>query len=388
MRKIFGAGRSQNPFAPFALNNIFERDVTGLALAEDQTPAKKIANQLNYNNEAYEHWYGYTGPAFATGEITKANIASFTPTVFIVPYNETTQKITFIKEGGEPQPAGESSNLQSYFEKVPVPDVTKVPGGAIVAEGTDKHICILRYNLDGTIELWECWKLEGTPGSYTMRYGGYIRNTREWNGIFPNNWGARATSLALTGGLITQQDLVEVLSGGSIKHALLMTIAVTDAPGPIAPATRQDRQVNVPELHEGKANPAYPNVDAVAEASWFRFPKSSSPSEFGMTGLLEKAIYEAIRKYGVFVGDGNTCRFVIESPLSSGSKYSYNKVFPLAGAPAVNLAPFGSGASFTYAQGLADYKLPLFSEKLYGSSGSIFSKQPWQNLELLAPRSS
>jgi hypothetical protein len=380
--RTFGGARAQNPLAPFAPGSIFQRDVTALALASDQTPASKVGNQLSYNRTDYTHWYGYTGPGYtSSGKPTHATLSTFTITLWVVPAGQPTEKITYIQDNGEPQPPGAATNLQSHFKAVPVPTLAKIPGGGLVtAEGTDGWMCIWQPS---TNQMWETWKLAGSPGSLTMRYGGYVPNVNGWNGIFPNNWGARATSLALIGGMISLQDIIEVLRGGSINHALAIDIPVTDAEGPIAPATRQDRMSRTPELYEGSPNPAFGSVDGVAESSWFRFPVSSHPNEYGIVEPLEVAIYEAIRKYGVFVADtgGQAPTFNIESPLPLGSPYSWAKVNPLAGAP----TPFGS---FPYIPAAwKDSTLPKITQEIEGSF-SIFTKQPWQNLELLAPRSS
>jgi hypothetical protein len=379
--RVSGGTRSQSPFSPFAPNNIFVRDVTGLALAADQTPARKIGNQLSYNRTDYTHWYGYTGPGYtSSGNPTHAQLSTFTPTLWIVPAGQPTEKITYIQENGEPQPAGAATNLQSHFEAVPVPTLAKIPGGGLVtAEGTDGWMCIWQPS---TNQMWETWKLAGSPGSLTMRYGGYVPNVSAWNGIFPNNWGARATSLALIGGMISLQDIIEVLRGGSINHALSIDIPVTDAAGPVAPATRQDRFSHTPELFGGKPNPAFGSVDGVAESSWFRLPPESHPSEYGITKPLEVAIYEAMRKYGLFVADtgGQAPTFNIEAPLALGSPYSWARVNPLAGAPSA----YGS---FAYIPGTwTDSTLAKITEEITGTA-SMFTKQPWQNLELLEPRS-
>lgn len=382
----FGGSRAQNPFAPFAPNNIFARKVGSLPLAASQVPARKVGNQLSYskatysyNGEAAPKFYGYSGIGYATPTgttETKANISSFTPTLWVVSAGTPTQKVTYVnKITGEPEPAGAATNLQSHFEAVPMPDVTKVPGGSLVAIGTDRQLTVWRPS---TNEMWEIYNLQGSSGSYTMTYGGYIANVSQFNGILPNNWGANATSLAQFGATITMQDLVEVLRGGSINHALSVGLPVTG--GLVAPATRHDGSSLTPELHEGSPNPAFGFVDEVAESCWFRFPPSSHPSEYGITKPLEKAIYEAIREYGFFVANtSGAVAFYMECPLALGSPYSWAKVNPIVGARV------GTGgyipASWT------DKTLPVMTEEIFGAA-SCWTKQPWQTLELLEARTS
>jgi hypothetical protein len=358
--------------------------VTVLAAASDQSLAAKAANQMNYNNVGHS-FSGYAGTGWSTAsgvKYTKANLTTFTPSLFVVSGVEPTQKVTFVKENGEAQPAEEANGLQAGFEAVPMPDVTKVAGAKLTADTGDSEICIVRPS---TGEMWEMWKFFGTSGAYTFRYGAYLPNFRASNGVLPNNWGARATSLALIGGLITMQDLVDILMGGSIGHALAVAMPAT-GPGWVGPATRSDKGAGqydtfLPELHEGAANPAYPYVDAVPEGSWFRFPPGSRAGEHGLTKYLEVAVYEAIRRHGMFVADAGSenPHFYIETPLSIGSAYSWARVNPIAGAPFV----FNAGLGYMPAS-WTDSKLPTFAETINGE-GNCFAVQPWQLLERLEP---
>jgi hypothetical protein len=379
------AGRGQSPLRAMIPNAIFFRAVTGLAAAEDQTPALLAANQLRYGVGASGTFHGYEGVGYGQFWPLRGNINGSTPSLFVVPSFTPTQKVLWVNSEGKPHAKGASANLQSYIEEVPIPELAGVPSGRLTAEGgTDQEISIWQPSTGKYWEFWR-WGVISPPEGYaaTCQYAGYIANTREWNGILPNKWGARATSLALTGGLITLQDLVEVLEGGKIKHALGVSLDAI-AEEIVAPATRHDLVVSTNTVKEegGKANPAYGTVDAVAESRWFRFPSASKPSEFGLTKMLEVAVFEAVREYGLFVDDGGSIRFSIESPVSMGSQYAFAKVNPLAGATGSGWTTF----SFIPA-GMTNPLLGHFEESISGTS-SCFTKQPWRELEALEPRTS
>ncbi len=368
-----------------APNNVFSRNVTALAAAEDQTPAKRAANQLEYSHAAYSYngepapkFYGYEGIGYGTSLNPKANITTFTPSLFVVPGTTPTQKVTYVNPAGEPQPPGTATNLQGTWENVPMPDVTKVPAGALVAGGTDKELAVWRPSTD---EYWEFFKLEGEPGAYKAHYGGYIPEVSKWNGIFPHLWGARACSLMLMGGVITMQDLFEVLQGKKIKHALALVLYVTKAGGPVPPATRCDEEENTVAEHEGQPNPAKGTVDAVAEGTRLRLPPTAKPGEYGLTKLLEVAVFEMAREYGIIVVDQGSVQFDIECPVASGSPYAFNVYNPLAGAPA-------EWGSFPYIPGsMTKEGLGHFEEAISGP-GNAFAKQPWQIAEVVVAQSS
>jgi hypothetical protein len=401
--RAFAAGRWQSPLSPFAPGGIFTRDMTSHALAASQVFARQLGNQLSYANPLYSYdgkpapsFYGYAGIGYGqntNGFQTVANIQTFTPALFIVPAGHPTEAVTYVNSLGEAQPPGAGHNLQASFEAVPVPILAKVPSGRLTAEGTDKE-CVIWQPSTG--KMWEMFRLEGKPGAWTFQYGAFIGpgSTHgangapgEWDGIFGAGeggqiYGARASGLAAIGGSISLQDLVEVLRGGPIRHALSLSLPVTEN-AHVAPATRNDSIANVPEKHEGAANPAYPRVDQVPEGSWFTFPAASKPGDFGITGALAIAVFEAIRVYGVFINDGSgACSFSIESPVSLGSPYCYAKVNPFAGATE---AQPGYVYANTIAPGSwADATLPTLQERITGTA-SIWMKMPWKELQLLEP---
>jgi hypothetical protein len=392
-----GATRKQNPFSPFAPGNIFERDMQGAARAASQKAATSLWRQMNYDN------FSFSGglPGYITGKsFPKTNMTYSTPAIYCVPTWTSTQKVTLINpETGKPfSPSG----LQGYCEAVPMPNVTKVPAGNILAGGTDKEMVVIRSNATGTVEMWEFWQVEGTPGAYTAHYGGYISDLRTFAGVLPNNWGARATSLACMGGTITLQDLVEISLGRTdIGHAIEIAIPVT-GPSHVAPATRSDKgggyDNQLPAEYEGKPNPAASNEDAIDEGTWFVFPAAAHPSEYGITQPLEVALFNTFQKYGYFIGDNagvSACSLNVECPIALGSPYSWARVDPVSGTPmATERGSTGSGGpneEVTYVpSSWRDPSLTAIIEHLAISphihnTQCCLTNQPWDIGEVLEP---
>lgn len=372
--------RPQLPFAPFHPSNIFSRDNTASTRNGDQSEAKKLANQLNYGNPAYA-FSGYAGigwgiPAF--GFQTVANIREYATTIFYMPPGYPRRKVLYVDGSLSAQPVGWANNLQAPFNSVPVPDPAAVRSTVVPYESPDTDKQTVIFDL-GTGEMWEMFRFKLPYFKPTFQYGGYLASAAAGKGIYPFNaegtWGAGATSLYALGGTITAQDLVEVLRGGKIKHALCVACPAVKGPAQL-PSTRFDAFHNLPALDpEGNPNPAYPEVDAVREGSWFMFPAAAKPSDFGMTGRIEIAIFEAIQTYGLFVNNASgNCSFYVERPATLGTPYSWARVNPWAGY----VTDMGLPASLT------DWSLPPIDE-LFSGTASVFAKQPWGQLEQLEP---
>ena len=181
----FASGQEKGPLIIGAPTSIFYRKVTALSPASNQVPALKIANQLSYGNSNYSYngepapnFYGYSGVGIGPQNArTEAEIKQWTFAVFVVPGNQPTQKVTFVNEGREPRAPGASSNLQSYFEAVPMPEIGKVPSGRLNPEtGTDQYLCVWQPN---TNKMWEMWRLREEGGEYSFQYGGFIEDLKQ-----------------------------------------------------------------------------------------------------------------------------------------------------------------------------------------------------------------
>lgn len=407
--------RHQAPLALAAANQFFRRLVTELPTSPSQADKEKLANQLYYSNSAQSgKFYGYSGFGRAeavNGFSNNINWEAYSTPLYVVSGTTTRVKLWLVEESGaeetlrtsgaEPYPA-----LREAYAEVPIPNASLLPSvngkQQIWAEGTDRQAAIWCPDTD---ELWEIHRLgkfatttgEGpVAGEWKFGYGSYAHPYSTSKGVAPLGE-MSASGLSGIAGNISLQDIVEVLRGDAIRHALGISVYVR-ANEHLAPAKTNDSGMKaIPEYMEDgiTANPAYaasePYPDAIPEGLWCRFPPASRASEYGMSGALEAAMYEAMREYGVVVRDGGgACSFYIEDPRTLGSPYSYAKVNPFSGA----ISPHGGKTAEKLAAYLEDVpsswtdaSLPRLEEEFTGAS-SVFSKMPWRELEQLEPRSS
>jgi hypothetical protein len=396
------AGRGQASLQLFSSNSIFRRKLPSVrTLASDQTPALKFANQCNYSNPNYSYngspapsFYGYSGTGygnFGSGHQAIVNFNAYTTAFYVVDGSVPTQTVTWVNfttaTTWTAKPPGAFNNFQAGFNAVPVPDVTQIPQGQVWPAGTDRATTIWRPS---TNELWEMWRLYGSPGSYIFGYGGYMNNVTDFNGIWPNTWGTSASSIALDGGMISIQDVIDVLHGLPIQHALKIAVTVA-ANAFVPPATRNDSSSSTPQYDPDgiTPNPAYGFVDAVAEGTWFAFPASFNPTTaMPGAGPLALAIATAFRDYGLVVTDGSgVCTLDMEDPRVLGSPYSYAKVNSFAGSTGTAAGYYDSYINNNVPGSWTDSTLPKVTEVMTGPS-SVLSQIPWQQLQVLQPFSS
>lgn len=423
---LASSGRWQKPFLPFSPTSIFTRDMTTHPRASSQVEARKLANQMNYANKNFVNkegfngavapsFYGYAGIGYGENKLgfqTVVNLSSFTPAVFIVPAGYPTQKVTLVNNLREPREAGYDNNLQNSFNAVPVPLLELVPAGKLTSEGTDKELVILQLSANGleVEKAWEMWSFAGTEGNQSFQYGaciapgsthGFNGKPSEWNGIFTPGeggqiYGARATGLACMGGLITHQDLVEVLRTPEgedpiIRHALEIA-SVCNINEHVAPATRNDTIRAIPKEHEGESNPAYPEHDGLREGAFFALPPEAHYSEFGIsrkTEPLTVAVFRGIQKHGMFICDsGGTNSLYLQWYGSLGTPFSpllNAKVNPFAGASGV--AEGYKKANEVTPASWTDESLPHITQALGSSGGGVMEKllPAAASLEVLEP---
>jgi len=346
-----GSSSALAPLDIFGPSNIFVRNIASLPASTNQVPAEKIIAQMKL-------------------PVTIQPPSSYSPSLYVVPAGQPTQKVKV--------PA-EHVGLQEQCEAVPVPTAALIPSKSIwTPTGTDKWVCFWQPS---TNKMWEFWTFEGTEGSYKAGYGGFVEGVSNWNGIYANLEGARATSLSLCGGMISIQDLIEVLLGGGIRHALVVNLPVTkpieSEKGPIPPATRCDEQMNDTAVE----------ADGVAESNWFRLaPHTISTYINTSTEPLAAAIDQAMQTYGFFVGDSaGSATINVQSMQHAGSVYAYEKINPFAGLKAPTEPYYDWNASqYGYADSLYDPSLPLLKEV----PAKVLLKIPFLLTERIEPRSS
>lgn len=395
LARVTQSGRSSIP--PYYLpSSIFNRPISSSdTLATDQTPAARLANQINYGRQAGYTFQGYTGIGYGNYEWPASiafNFTKFSVPIHVVDNTTPKQPVgLYYTSGGTyyKYAAGYQNNLQSYLLSVPIPEKSLCPmitGTSpytdVFADGTDHEIFI--WNRD-TDEGWEFWAMTNSNANATAltgytwnaKYAGYIPSVSNFNGVFPDLWGARACSLGAAGGMITLQDLRDVYAGGRINHALCFSNAFNGGSGTqVAPATRSDgvganNMVNIPAGFPGAgtANPAY-GQDVLYEGARFRFPANVDLS--GLVDPMSIAIAEAIRDYGLInVDTSGALAFYVEDPRTLGSPYH------LQGPDAVDprTLAWPSGAWYT-------------ATVTTNGSTSVLAPLPWTQLQVLTPVSS
>lgn len=402
------AGKLLGARGTFMPNGIYRDLAEDLARASDQSPAGRVANQLLYNRPSESgKYFGYSGIGYG-GLKPEYNTAvewfQYTEPTYVVPYNQPTQRVWLVQE----EPALESGNpgklapeeelrtgetnraIMATLANVPLPLLKDLPHGRIPSAGTDSQVLIWRPATD---ELWEFHRLckfQDGPlkGQWKAGAGHYQAEVSKYRGVAPLNTGQVSASKLSIGMLtITMGDLLRVLRGGAIEHALGLTLMVTKDEH-VAPATNNDHRENPFEkMEDGTTpNPAFGNVDAVPEGSWFVFPKASRASDYpSLTTPFEKAFYEALRKYGFVVHDGGgSVRFKLEDPCPLFTPYSRVSTNPFNGNPFYD-SYVNEGTTEEQRKGWIDSSLTTLSDVMTGP-GNPMQNMPWRTLELLTPR--
>ena len=216
------------------------------------------------------------------------------------PWINTTQYSTPIYEVGPGVPTQKVvldtaySPLQQAWLNVPVPPNAKP------AAGNDGHMVIHQPSTD---TMWEFWKGAWRDGAWHARWGGRMTGASTNPGFYSGtlgSWGATATSLALAGGVITDEDL----AAGRIDHALALAIPQTRAGVWSLPAQRTDGQVA--------------SANAIPEGARFRIAPNVNLDAIAMPRLT-RMMAVAAQRYGIIIRDkGGAVTFYGEDPKSVG----------------------------------------------------------------------
>jgi len=184
-----------------------------------------------------------------------------------------------------------------YAAGVPIPD------GATPAAGTDKHMAIWQPS---TNTMWEFWAMDmnNQTNEWEAQWGGYMVNNSENPGFYLapcTYWGATATSLALTGGLL----LIDEIKSGVIEHALALAVVETTKGEYVSPAERGD----------GWSTAA----TAIPEGTRYRLPSSLNITDLKLHPFAEMMAF-ALQKYGGLVRDtaGAIISSYCEPPPANG----------------------------------------------------------------------
>lgn len=450
------SGRWATPFSPFisGSKNIFTRNNESSPRAASQTYAHVAVNQFNYSNVNWSYdgkpspsFYGYSGygfnglkPGFAT------TAAVMDQGLFVALPGAPRVKVTLVnnKHEIETSPRPGLRELANKFESVPVPILELVLSGVLVGESTDEPCCIYDPYED---VMWDIWRLKFVEGiGWTFQYGAYIGpgsevgfngHVSEWNGVYHpafggEVFGTRASGLVDIAGLITMQDLVEVMRGKpDFGHALGLVIGTTKPVGGldihVAPATKNDGGTNanshpfLPDninagtftFAEKNPNGAYETgepkgfFDGVPEGTHLMLPKGIKVEEFSaITGTLAKAFFRTLVKYGIICIDrtGSGCIIPMEIPAALGSPYTGKnvangnaKVNPIAGyTKGGKWRGYAWGGGHTEVNQFVpaswtDFNLPTIEEEPTGTGSwvmSVLGSEAMRQLEVLEPYAS
>jgi hypothetical protein len=176
-----------------------------------------------------------------------------------------------------------------------------IPLGAHPATGTDRTLVIYQPSTD---TLWEMWVAQIEPDGWHARWGGMMTNVSQNPGYFSGplkTWGATATSLASTGGLISPAEL----QSGVINHALAMAIPLVRKGWFAAPAQRTDG--------------SDASTDSVPEGAHFRIDPTLDLDSLNLPPIT-LMLARAAQKYGIIVRDKSaTVTFYGEDPTPFGA---------------------------------------------------------------------
>jgi hypothetical protein len=241
--------------------------------------------------------------------------------LYVVGPNQPTQRVRLIPPG-----TASDGDLQASWEAVPVPDVV-TPGNS-----GDKSVCIWQPSTD---TMWEFWVWEGTPGAYTAKWGGTMREASQNIGVYQNqpaafgsrwqwsNWGHTASSLPINAGAIQPEEI----DRGFIGHALHMVAGWT-AREFVWPAQRCDgpgkwylrADGTWGTWRSGAQFLTYP--DMVPEGCRLRFPADLDLAPYtGVTRML----VEAVRDYGLVITD--------QTGVGCGIRFRESTTYTAAGQP-------------------------------------------------------
>lgn len=403
------------PRSFLSASSIYRESAASMTPSVSQVYKEKLANQLFYNRAAQEgKFYGYAGLGYGgstEGNNTFIDFQNYTFPLYKMRHGSSRVTIHLVKESGnEEELQEENPGNKAVIEglaSVPLPHISLLPRGSIPSIGTDSPAIIWSPSTD---ELWEMHRLsQFKTGALEGRWkcGGahYQASASQWDSIPATNTGFLSSSGLSQCSFITLADLVKVLRGGKIEHALGVAVPVR-INAHLAPAFANDFGPNAyPFLANGETpNPAYTTLgpeypgqpegewkegyaDGVPEGLWCRFPAASRAAEFGMTRKLEVAIYEAIREYGLVVHDGSgNPAFYLADGRTLFTPYCDTTFNPFNGAAEFNNY-INEGTTEAERKGWIDPTLAEMEGKLNGAEGVLFG-MPWRTLEQLEPRAS
>ncbi|MGY2077394.1 hypothetical protein [Blastococcus sp. SYSU DS0828] len=143
--------------------------------------------------------------------IAAFNVYNFNNSYYIADDGLSTTDVAFVDCQGKGYTPDGLVNPGGHFQDVPI------PAGAVPSPGTDKALSIYSPSTD---QLWEFWGAVHDEGGWGACWGGRIDRVSRSPGFFDGHFGATATGLSSSGGMVRLADV----QSGRIEHALSLAI--------------------------------------------------------------------------------------------------------------------------------------------------------------------
>jgi len=193
-----------------------------------------------------------------------------------------------------------------------------IPEGARAASGSDKHIAVVDVVKNCLHEFW-------LFSSNSAGSGNAISLTTD--GIYKDGRSTVAAGWSQLQGTIWPKELRD----GEIKHALSFSTPVTNKNGYVWPATKNDGTLTN-------------NPFAIPEGTLIRIKPEIDVDTISGLGEIEKIVYKAIQKYGMYCGDTNGAGMAIRgigtASLPEGAYPKSFEVRPASGNYYLKNFPF------------------------------------------------
>ena len=181
---------------PFSADSVWRQDISTAPVADDSAGmVAGLASQVadHYGGVAAFNVNAYTASYYEVG--------ADTPRIDVAWDNCQNKKYTpkgLVGDGGQ-------------LSRVPV------PADAVPARGRDAQLTIYSPSSD---QLWELWRAKEVDGGWQACWGGRIDGVSRSPGYFTGGFGASASGLAISGGMVWVDDA----RAGRIDHALSLAI--------------------------------------------------------------------------------------------------------------------------------------------------------------------
>jgi hypothetical protein len=246
---------------PFGPNSVWRTDIRHAPVADDSTA--RVRHLASTVSDRY-------------GGVAAFNAHRFGNSFYVAPPGTPGVDVAFDDCQHKAYLPHELTGPGGQFTGVPI------PVGAVGAAGTDRMMSVYAPASD---QLWEFWVVNQSPeGAWSACWGGRIDHVSRSAGFFLHGFGATATGLSGTGGMVSLEDV----RSGTIQHAISLVLPDPAAGRYSWPAQRSDGWVK--------------SADAIPEGTRLRLDPSVDVSSLHL-GPVASMIARAAQRYGFIVVD-------------------------------------------------------------------------------------